>query len=122
LSIGQIALRAVSIAGCRLGEDVRHSAEQRAIAVALERLDRLVGQRLPALLERLEAGFVVGEAKFETEGRGQRFEDAASRWDDFAADAVARNKACVVVSKGWYESAIEAGYLCEECGLPYLRR
>ena len=32
---------------------------------------------------------MVGEAEFQAEGGGERFEDAAARGDDFAANAVA---------------------------------
>jgi hypothetical protein len=34
------------------------------------------------------------EAEFQAEGRGESFEDAAPRGDDFAADAVAGDQRC----------------------------
>lgn len=51
--------------GC--GRNVRDRTEKRTIAVALQRLDRLIGERLSLLLERLEARFVVGEAELQTQ-------------------------------------------------------
>lgn len=78
----------------RLEVDVRHSTEKRAIAIALERLNCHIWQRLPLLLERLEASFVVREVELQAKRRRQRFEDAAPSWDDLTADTVARNEAC----------------------------
>jgi hypothetical protein len=68
-------------------------SEEGAIAVGLERLNRLVGQGGPRLLERFPASLVVREGELEAERRRQGFEDAAARGDYFAADAVAWNEA-----------------------------
>jgi hypothetical protein len=37
----------------------------------------------------------VAEVEFQAEGAGERFEDAAARGDDFAANAVAGDEAWV---------------------------
>lgn len=68
-------------------------SEEGAIAVGLERLNRLVGQGGPRLLERFPASLVVREGELEPERGRQGFEDAAARGDYFAADAVAWNEA-----------------------------
>jgi len=49
-------------------------------------------------LEGFPAGFVVAEVEFEAEGGGERFENAAAGGDDFAADAIAGDEACVAMS------------------------
>jgi len=68
-------------------------SEKGAIAVGLERLNRLVGQGGPRLLERFPASLVVREGELEAKRRRQGFEDAAARGDYFAADAVAGDEA-----------------------------
>ena len=40
---------------------------------------------------------MVREGKSQVEGRGEGFEDAAARGDDFAADAVTGDEACGVL-------------------------
>jgi hypothetical protein len=47
-------------------------------------------------LEGFPAGLVVAEVELEPEGAGQRFENTAAGGDDFAADAVAGNEACMM--------------------------
>ena len=47
--------------------NIRHRSEKRTIAIALQRLDRLIRKRLPLLLERLEPRFVVGEAELQAQ-------------------------------------------------------
>ena len=68
-------------------------AEQRAVALLLQRLDRLVGQRDALLLECLEAGLEVDEGELEPEGGGERLEDASSGGDDLLADAITGDEA-----------------------------
>jgi len=77
------------------GENVRNCSKKRTITIALQHLDRFVRQRNTLLLERLEARIEMRKGEFEAEAGGQRFEDAAACWDDFAANAVAGNEACM---------------------------
>jgi hypothetical protein len=81
----------------RLHRGRADGAEEGAIAVGLERRDRRVRQRGARLLERLPAGFVVREGELEAKGGRERFEDAAARGDNFAADAVTGDEAWRVV-------------------------
>lgn len=95
LSIIAIAIDSVGNRSARSGRldaggaHVRHSTKKRTITLPLQHLNRLLWQRNPLFLKRLEPGIEVCEAEFEVQRRGQRFEDAAPRGDDFAADAVA---------------------------------
>lgn len=98
---------------------VRHGAEQRAVAVALERLDGALRQRSTLLLERLVARLQRREAEPKPQAGRQRLEDAAPRGDDLAANAVAGDEAYVSISKrdargGYFEGNWGAGVTYSE--------
>ncbi|KAJ3493474.1 hypothetical protein NLG97_g4711 [Lecanicillium saksenae] len=82
--------RRVALDGVRRGRD---GAEERALALALERVDRGVGQRRARLLKRLEARLQVDKVKLELQRRGERLEDAPARGDHLLADAIAGDEA-----------------------------
>jgi hypothetical protein len=72
---------------------VPHGPEERAIALLLQRLNRLLWQCRTSLLESLEAGVEVDKGEFETCGLWEGLENAAAGGDDFAANAVAGDEA-----------------------------
>lgn len=97
-------------------EHSRDGAEERTVTVALERLDRLVGQGHTLLLERLKTGVEMRKGELQAETRWQSFEDAAACGDDLAANAVAWNEACTKISfhapRRSGEDQLGVGYRC----------
>lgn len=74
------------------GLQLPHSTEQRAIALLLQRLDRLVRESHTRLLESVESRFEIHERELQSQRRRQCLKDSSSGRDDFAANAISRNE------------------------------
>jgi len=72
---------------------VPHSSEERAIALFLQHLDRLVRQGGAGRFEAVEARIEVNEGEAQPETAWESFENTAAGGDDFAADAVTGDEA-----------------------------
>lgn len=64
---------------------IPHGAEKRAIALAFQGVDSLVGQSDAGLFERFEAGIEIYKGEIEAEGGREGFEDASSCGNDLTA-------------------------------------
>jgi predicted transcriptional regulator of viral defense system len=72
------------------------STEQSTIALLLQRLDSLLGQRDAILLELVKTSIEVHERKVQTQALGQSLEDPPSSRNDLTANAVTREETCEV--------------------------
>ena len=74
-------------------EYLPHSSKQGAIALVLQRRDRLLRQCDTRVLERLKASIEVYEAELQAQRCRQSFQYPPSCRDDFATNAIARYQA-----------------------------
>ena len=78
-------------------------AEEGAVALLLEDLDRLVGQGRARLLERLEAGVQVHKVEAQAQRRGEGLEQAPAGRDHLLADAITGDEACFAPKRKWFQ-------------------
>lgn len=73
-------------------------AEERAIALLLQRFHCLLWQRYTRVLEGPKPCLEIHEGEVELEGARESFEDAAAGGYDLAANAVAGYQTCQLIS------------------------